>query len=226
MSLLRPRLVLFFLAFLVGTSCEAQALGRNTPGEFDYYVLVLGWAPSYCLTEGRLRRDAECYSAKPHAFVLHGLWPQYEKGWPEDCAIGKRPWVPTSVIDEMRDIMPSKGLVIHEYRTHGTCSGLDPVQYFGVARELYERVKVPESLAASGTRQSLSADQIESAFADANPWLKSDMMSVSCRGENLLDVRICFGRDLFPRACGANEDEARLCRSDRIAVPPATPTKP
>ena len=162
---------MFFLAFLVGTSCEAQALGRNTPGEFDYYVLVLGWAPSYCLTEGRLRRDAECNSAKPHAFVLHGLWPQYEKGWPEDCSIGKRPRVPTSVIDEMRDIMPSKGLVIHEYRTHGTCSGLDPVQYFGVARELYERVKVPESLAASGTRQSLSADQIESAFADANPWL-------------------------------------------------------
>ena len=107
MSLLRPRLVLFFLAFLVGTSCEAQALGRNTPGEFDYYVLVLGWAPSYCLTEGRLRRDAECNSAKPHAFVLHGLWPQYEKGWPEDCSIGKRPWVPTSVIDEMRDIMPT-----------------------------------------------------------------------------------------------------------------------
>src|SRR4029079_4578372 len=72
MSLLRPRLVLFFLAFLVGTSCEAQALGGNTPGEFDYYVLVLGWAPSYCLSEGRLRRDAECNSAKPHAFVLHG----------------------------------------------------------------------------------------------------------------------------------------------------------
>ena len=64
---------------------------------------------------------------------------------------------------EMRDIMPSKGLVIHEYRTHGTCSGLDPVQYFGVARELYERGKILESLAASGARQSLSADQIESA---------------------------------------------------------------
>ena len=132
----------------------------------------------------------------------------------------------TSVIDEMRDIMPSKGLVIHEYRTHGTCSGLDPVQYFGVARELYERVKVPESLAASGARQSLSSGEIESAFAAANPWLKPEMMSVSCRGENLLDVRICFSRDLFPRACGANEDETRLCRSSRIAVPPAVPGSP
>ena len=203
-----------------------KALGRNTPGEFDYYVLVLGWAPSYYLTEGRLRRDAECNSAKPHAFVLHGLWPEYEKGWPEDCSIGKRPWVPTSVIDEMRDIMPSKGVIIHEYRTHGTCSGLDPVQYFGVVRELYERVKVPESLAASGARQSLSSGEIESAFAAANPWLKPEMMSVSCRGENLLDVRICFSRDLFPRACGANEDETRLCRSSRIAVPPAVPGSP
>ena len=114
MSLLRPRLVLFFLGLSVVANGEAQAFERNTPGEFDYYALVLGWAPSYCLTEGRLRRDAECNSAKPHAFVLHGLWPQYEKGWPEDCSIGKRPRVPTSVIDEMRDIMPSKDLVIHD----------------------------------------------------------------------------------------------------------------
>jgi ribonuclease T2 len=130
--------------------------------------------------------------------VLHGLWPQYDKGWPEDCPTGKRPWVPSGVIDDMRDIMPSKGLMIHEYRTHGTCSGLDPAQYFGVARELYERVTVPESLAASDARQSLSAGEIESAFAAANPWFKPEMVSVSCRGENLLDVSICFGRNLFP----------------------------
>jgi len=52
------------------------------------------------------------------------------------------------------------------------------------------------------------------------------MMSVSCRGENPLDVRICFRRDLFPRACGANEEEARLCRSSKIAVPSATPARP
>jgi ribonuclease T2 len=214
------------LALLMVANSEARAFERNTPGEFDYYVLVLGWAPSYCLSEGRFRRDAECQSARPRAFVLHGLWPQYEKGWPQDCPIGKRPWVPSSVIDDMRDVMPDKGLIIHEYRTHGTCSGLDPAQYFGVARELYERVKIPGSLTVSGARQSLSADQIENAFSDANPWLKPDMMSVSCRGENLLDVRICFGRDLFPRACGANEDEARLCRSDRIAVPPVTPARP
>jgi ribonuclease T2 len=217
---------------LLSSSCscslpnKARAAARNTPGEFDYYVLVLGWAPSYCLSEGWLRKDAECDSARPRAFVLHGLWPQYDKGWPENCPIGKRPWVPSRVIDEMRDIMPSKGLIIHEYRTHGTCSGLEPAQYFGVARELYERVKLPVSLVASGSNRSQSADEIESAFQSANSWLKPEMMSVSCRGESLLDVRICFGRDLFPRACGPNEDEKRLCRSDQISVPPVAPARP
>jgi len=137
---------LFFLAFLVGTSCEAQALGRNTPSEFDYYALVLGWAPSYCLTEGPLRRElgkaARLRAARAMAAMREGL----ARGLLyRQTAMGA-----TSVIDEMRDIMPSKGVIIHEYRTHGTCSGLDPVQYFGVVRELYERVKVPESLAASG----------------------------------------------------------------------------
>src|SRR5262249_32295481 len=96
------RLAPLLLAVLVTANGEALAFERNTPGSFDYYALVLGWAPSYCLSEGRLRRNAECEPDKPRAFVLHGLWPQHDKGWPEDCPIGKRPWVPSPVIDEMR----------------------------------------------------------------------------------------------------------------------------
>ena len=103
---------------------------HDLPGNFDYYALVLGWAPTYCNSQGRLRKDAECNGQVPRAFVLHGLWPQYQKGWPENCHTASNPWVPGEVIGEMRDIMPSKNLVIHEYRTHGTCSGLDPEHYF------------------------------------------------------------------------------------------------
>jgi ribonuclease T2 len=169
---------------------------------------------------GKKRNDAQCTTDKRHAFTLHGLWPQYEKGWPEDCPIGKRPWVPQSVIEDISDIMPSKNLVIHEYRTHGTCSGLEPRQYFGVARELYERIKVPPRFAAPAAVNTASPDEIERAFLDANDWLEPEMLSVTCRGENLLDVRVCFGRDLFPRSCGANEDQARLCRANEIGIPP------
>ena len=135
------------LPVLVALACSfgggaTDAAERNTPGVFDYYVLVLSWMPSYCRDEGRARNDGQCEGSQRPAFRLHGLWPQYEEGWPEGCPIGKRPWVPDRVIREMRDIMPSKNLLIHEYRVHGTCSGLDPSQYFAVARELYERVGV------------------------------------------------------------------------------------
>jgi len=209
--------VLTLLVLLMGS--DASARERNKPGEFDYYVLVLSWSPSYCRTEGRHRKDGQCDTAKPRAFVLHGLWPQYHQGWPENCRTEKRPWVPQPVIDGMRDIMPSKSLIIHQYRDHGTCSGLEPAQYFGVARELYERVNVPARFVTPDTALAVSPDEIEGAFAEVNSWLRPEMISVSCRGPNLLDIRICFGRDLFPQACGVNEDQRRLCRARKIAVP-------
>ncbi len=209
----RVFLALACASVMAAIAARGSAFGfGDKPGDFDYYVLVLGWAPTYCRTEGRLRNDAECDAGTPHAFVLHGLWPQYDKGWPENCRTATRTWVPQAVIDDMRDIMPSKGLVIHEYRAHGTCSGLDPKQYFGIARELYERVTVPEPFRAPSAQVSLSADEIERDFLAANPWLKPDMISIGCRGANLLDIRVCFGRDLFPRACGSNEAEPALRR--------------
>jgi len=202
------------------TGGSAWGAARNEPGAFDYYVLVLSWMPSYCRGEGRARKDAQCDTSSAHAFSLHGLWPQFDQGWPQDCDIGKRPWVPALVIDEMRDIMPSRSLMIHEYRTHGTCSGLDPSQYFGVARELYERVSIPARFLAPDAKRVLSPDDIEREFLGANRWLKLDMISISCRGANLLDIRVCFGRDLFPRSCGANEEQRRLCPAAKIGVPP------
>jgi len=213
------------LAIVAGVSSQGAALAgaQDQPGAFDYYVLVLSWTPSYCRSEGRARKDAQCGTSTPHAFLLHGLWPQYDKGWPQDCFSGKRPWVPGPVIEEMRDIMPNKALVIHEYRAHGTCSGLDPAQYFGVARELYERVSVPAPFLAPDAKRLLSPEDIEREFLGANPWLKPDMISITCRGATLLDIRICFGRDLFPRSCGSNEEQKRLCPAGKIGVPPATP---
>jgi ribonuclease T2 len=198
----------------------ATAFERDKPGAFDYYVLVLGWSPSYCISEGRGQQDAQCSTDQAHAFVLHGLWPQYQKGWPEDCYAGRRPWVPRQVIDEMRDIMPGKGLIIHEYRTHGTCSGLSAEDYFRVARELYDKVRVPPRFADPQAQRFLSPESVEREFLAANPWLKPDMIAVTCRRADLLDVRICFDRDLHPERCGVNEDQGRLCHAATIAVPP------
>jgi ribonuclease T2 len=199
---------------------RAAALEQEEAGHFDYYVLVLGWSPAYCASvRSRRREEAQCNRANPRAFSLHGLWPQYLNGWPQGCVTEKRPWVPRRVIEEMRDIMPSKSLIIHEYRAHGTCSGLGPEQYFGIARELYERITIPPRFAAMQDPLAIAPSEIERDFLSANPWLKPDTISVSCRRNALLDVRICFGRDLFPRSCGANEEQ-RLCRSPSVTVSP------
>jgi ribonuclease T2 len=200
-------------------SCYAET--DASPGEFDYYVLVLSWSPSHCELDGRKKRDPQCARNEPRSFTLHGLWPQYEKGWPLDCATESRPWVPREVIDAMLDIMPSARLIIHEYRAHGTCSGLTPRQYFSTARDLYETVRIPPRFGKPNAEASLSPRVIEQEFLAANDWLRPDMISVTCRGRSLLDVRVCFGKDLFPTPCGINEDEKRLCNLPEINVPAA-----
>lgn len=188
------------------------------PGNIDYYVLVLGWSPTYCLHEGDARNDMQCDSEQSHDFVLHGLWPQYAKGWPEDCYKGERPWVPSAVIDEMRTIMPSKELIIHEYKTHGTCTGLAPAAFYDVVRKAYDQVTIPAAFDDPKTQRFMSPENIESAFIAANDWLEPDMFAVTCRRGNLFDVRLCFSDALRPQACGVNINQKRLCPLRRITV--------
>lgn len=213
-----------FIWLLIGSAAAydddgLHAYSHAEPGDFDYYVLVLGWSPTYCLKEGDERHDPQCDALQSHDFVLHGLWPQYAKGWPEDCYQGRRPWIPSHVLDEMRPIMPNKGLIIHEYTAHGTCAGLTPDEFYDAARTAYDKVSVPAGFDDPDSQRFLSPDKIEAEFIAANAWLKPDMIAVTCRRGNLLDVRLCFDRHLAPQACGANEVQKRLCPLTQIAVP-------
>jgi ribonuclease T2 len=217
----RPAIALLAIA-LAGGQALAQ---RNEAGRFDYYVLTLSWSPTYCAEAGDQRRDAQCdgRSGRPYAFVLHGLWPQYEKGWPQDCKSADRGWVPGPVADRMLDIMPSKRLVFHEYRKHGTCTGLGVDGYFELARKLHGKVKIPPRFVnLKDERHFVGVGELVKEFLVANPELKPDMMSVQCggAGNRLKEVRVCFTREGRFRTCGRNEDQRRLCSADRMYVPP------
>ena len=204
----------------------ADKTARNhRPGAFDYYVLALSWSPSYCADRGSSRDDGQCdpRRARPYAFVLHGLWPQYERGWPQDCESPDRGWVPGPVADRMLDIMPSKKLIFHEYRKHGTCSGLGVDRYFAMARQLYEKVKIPARFVdLADERMVISPGELIGAFLTANSGLRPDMIAVRCggAGNRLREVRICFDKAGAFRACGPNENQRRLCSADRMYVPP------
>jgi len=203
---------------------------RNVAGEFDYYALVLSWSPTHCATPEGQDDNLQCnrHDGRRYAFILHGLWPQYEKGYPEFCRTRRRPFVPQPLIDSMLDIMPSPKLVIHEYRKHGTCSGLDPAGYYQVSRQLFSSIRIPERYVNPFETQYLSPRELQRDFIVANPQLRPDMIAVSCaRGARgrLREIRICFSKDGKPRSCGSNENQRRLCSIDDMAVPPVRSTK-
>lgn len=212
------------LSGLLALPAAAQRNGKHVAGRFDYYQLVLSWSPTHCETNSRGRNDTQCgpRRSRPYAFVLHGLWPQYERGYPESCRTRSRPFVPNHVIDSMMDIMPSRGLIIHEYKKHGTCSGYTPADYYKASRLLYNRITIPKRYRQPEAAQFVRPGELANDFLDANPKLKPGMLHVVCRrgrGNQLREVRICFDKKGRFRECGADSARHR-CKRDKMYVPP------
>lgn len=197
------------LALLLALPAAAEDL----PGEFDYYVLALSWQPTWCALEGG--GSAQC--ARAAGWTLHGLWPQHERGWPSDCpAAGRDPTRRETAA--MSDIMGSGGLAWYQWKRHGRCAGLDPADYFALARRAYDAVVRPEVLRRVEEPVRLPAEVVEAAFLRDNPALSDDGVRVTCRQDHVHEVRICLTRDLTPRRCG--DDARRDCSvADALLLP-------
>ena len=218
-----PALSFLCLAMLVQPS-SAQRSGNHIAGRFDYYQLVLSWSPTHCEDNSRGRNDTQCgpRRARPYAFVLHGLWPQYDRGYPEFCRTRSRPFVKNATIDAMMDIMPSRGLIIHQYKKHGTCSGYTPADYFKASRLLYKRVRIPKRYDSPNKAQFATPNGLIQDFVAANPKLRSSMISVVCKRGNanqLREIRICFDKKGRFRSCSGNS--RNRCRRAKMYIPPA-----
>lgn len=208
-----------------GAPFQGKEQGAGLPGKFDYYALVMSWSPSYCAGLVRGDYDPQCHrrDGKRFSFILHGLWPQYEKGYPEYCPTRDRPFVPQSVIDRMQDIMPSPRLTIHEYKKHGTCSGFDPAGYYDMSRNLFAKVKIPPRYQNPPAALFVSPAEVVQDFLAVNPAMKADMLAIACdprSGNRLKEIRVCFSKNGDLRGCGRNEDQRRLCSAGKMYVPP------
>jgi ribonuclease T2 len=184
---------------------------------FDFYVLSLSWSPSYCEAEGENANRQQCEMGRPYAFVVHGLWPQYERGFPADCDTGERD-ISDETLRSLYDLMPSSGLIRHEWRKHGSCSGLSQADYFQVLRMARERIVVPEEFRRLDGYRTLAPRAAEQAFLRSNPGLDADAIAVTCDQRYLRDVRICLTRGLEFRPCP--EIDRRACRLDKVVMPP------
>jgi ribonuclease T2 len=208
------------LAVAASLRASAQAPSQNQPGQFDFYVLSLSWSPSFCATAAARNRDrvaaSEC-GARPYAFVVHGLWPQYDKGFPRDCQVPS-PRLDHRIVASMLDLMPAPRLVYNEWDKHGTCSGLSPHDYFDTVRKARAAVKIPPEYSNLQQPLSVTPAAVEDAFVKANPGLKPSSMAVVCDRNRLTEVRLCLSKDLKFRDC---PDVVRHgCRRDQLVMPP------
>jgi ribonuclease T2 len=205
-----------WLLALILSAAPALAEGERA-GSFDYYVLALSWAPTWCALEGDARDAPHCARGRRSGWVLHGLWPQFETGWPSYCRTAARD-PSRGETAAMADLLGSSGAAWHQWRKHGRCAGLAPGAYFAAARQAFGAVARPDLFARLDRPVRLPAPVVEEAFLDANPDLRPDMLTVTCRDGRIHEVRICLSKSLAPRTCGA--DVARDCtRPDALLAP-------
>jgi len=215
------RLLCILYVVLISTPVFAQAKGEQkgaAPGTFDFYVLSLSWSPTYCANGGDKRSTAQCQIGASNGFVLHGLWPQFEKGYPTECATDQKD-LPKSMLETAYRLYPDDRLAEREWKRHGTCTARAPVDYLADTAGARERVKIPTVFQKPKSELSLSPSDVEKAFTEANPGLAPTMMAVSCRKAILQEVRICFTKDLKSfRACPEIDTES--CRVKSVTMPP------
>ena len=191
------------------TSRPSQAVAQSTqtPQNFDYYLLNISWSPEFCHSHPS---DIQC--ARHSTFVLHGLWPQNADGtYPQNCSTASGPSDPS----QYSDIYPDVGLLQHEWKTHGTCSGLSPDAFFTAARQAFQSVTVPPTLADLNHQISMPPANILSLVSQSNPNLTSQNLALSCGNNYLTAVEVCLDKTLRPTPCGP----IRSCRANTVKIP-------
>jgi ribonuclease T2 len=206
-QVLNPRPNTAVSASTVKTTVSAPLASQ---AKFDFYVLALSWSPDYCATDGQ--NDAQqCSIGKKLGFVLHGLWPNYERGYPEYCSTQK---MPPDVRAKFPNLYPSSKLYDHEWEKHGTCSGLSPESYLELSKTLKNSVQSPAAYRTPENPFRSTSKQLKSDFTFTNPALFDASLAVYCSGSGrfLSEVFVCFSPDGEPAAC-SNDVQTKALRS-------------
>lgn len=191
--------------------------GGEKAGKFDYYVLSLSWSPSWCVRRGDAQNSDQCATRHDHGWILHGLWPQFHVGYPSFCQTVKR--APSRQMTAgMADIMGTPGLAWHQWKKHGTCSGLSAADYYALSRQAYAKVVRPTVFRKLDRPVKLPASVVEQAFLKANPEWRPNTLTITCADGHIQEARLCLSRDLTPVPCG--RDVSRDCQmKDALFTP-------
>ncbi len=208
--------ILFTLTIHPWGQDRRQPQARGEAGVFDFYVLSLSWSPQYCAQAKGAAAESQCAPGKRYGFVVHGLWPQYERGWPQNCSPG-RP-VDPALAQRLLPIMPSRQLIQHEWTRHGTCSGLTQEEYFRTIEKVFRQIRIPELFRNPVRPVTISSAEIKEKFRAANDSIRESSLRTYCSGRYFSELRLCYDRSLQPRPCPASLRDG--CRSEPVLLPP------
>ena len=211
----RVWLVCLCLALIVFSAWgKKRRRNESAPSQFDYYLLSMSWAPTYC-AEHPTDKSSECKIGGRTAFVLHGLWPQSTSGPPPMSCAPASP-VAASIVDHMLQFFPTRGLIQHEWEKHGTCSGLSSSDYFSKVEQAYTSVHVPSRYLQMGSQQQIAVSEIEHDFATLNQ-ADDKSFRISCHAGGLVALEACLDKELQYQACTPSITE---CPTGQVTLLP------
>ena len=217
MNAYRSLLLVSLLAVAAGAQAKKPHGPRGEAGQFDYYAVSMSWSPSYC---SQHRDRDQCDSGRVLGFVMHGLWPQYEAGYPQSCSTER---LPSEVRGQYASTFPSPKMIGHEWEKHGTCSGLDAPSYFALSAKLKSQLLIPAAYQSPATPVRTSAGELAQAFKAANPGMARDGVLPFCAsgGRFLSEIHACYDKGGKSRSCSAGEIKRSFnsCRQESFLMP-------
>ena len=173
------------------------------------YTLALSWSPEFCKPRRGQTRHARQCSGRDGMFglVVHGLWPESGRSWPQWCASQRRP-LPREVAANMC-ITPSAALIARQWAKHGACMTSRPATYFKVTRILWQGLRIPDFDRIS-REDGLTAGTIRTRFADANRGWPREAVGIKLNARGWLEeLRLCYDKRFMPTACDRRRFGAR-----------------
>ena len=175
------------------------------------YTLALSWSPEFCKPrESSPSHRVQCSGSNGRfGMVVHGLWPQGQRTWPQWCK--QQNTLTPAELRKAMCMMPNARLVARQWAKHGSCMTRRPETYFGVTRVLWESLRIPEYDRIS-REDNLTAGRIRTAFAEANPGIPASAVGVKLNERGWLqELRICYSKRFRPSRC----DNRRYGAKDR-----------
>ena len=189
-------------------------------------LLALTWGPSLCAVEVSVRgcRTGDV-ARKGQAFLLHGLWPQ--PSTEQYCNItGHRPLeLSRDLRDRLQTLMSdAASMAAHEWKAHGSCSGVTPQEYFSVSATLTDQVRAVLDPAFQRARgQRLTVRGVRELFDTRFGSGAGRRVALSCRaaggsGDLVYEVRISL-----PPVRDMSSAGAALSLGEQLAKAPPVP---